>query len=60
MNIIDDIIRDWVDIIDRPIAINKKQGFILQSGMRIILQNSVLSLKSKERLSNHYKKKGYK
>ena len=60
MSLIDDLINRWVDVIDGPLSINKKQGFVLNSGMRIILEDSSLSHKSKERLSNHYKKKGSK
>ena len=60
MSLIDDLIDRWVDMIDGPLSINKKQGFVLNSGMRIILEDSSLSHKSKERLSNHYKKKGSK
>jgi hypothetical protein len=56
MSIIDDIIVRWVDIIDRPIAINNKQGFVLNNGIKIILEKSELSLKSKERLSRHYER----
>jgi hypothetical protein len=56
MNIINDIIVRWVDIIDRPIAINNKQGFVLNNGIKIILEKSELSFKSKERLSRHYSK----
>jgi|2_EtaG_2_1085320.scaffolds.fasta_scaffold233939_2 hypothetical protein len=54
MSIIDDIIESWVDIIDKPLSINKKQGFILQNGIKIILSESGLSFKSKEILSRHY------
>ena len=54
MSIIDDIIESWVDIIDKPLSINKKQGFVLQNGIRIILSESGLSFKSKEILSRHY------
>lgn len=54
MSIIDDIIESWVDIIDKPLSINKKQGFVLQNGIKIILSESGLSFKSKEILSRHY------
>tara|TARA_R100000963_G_C4637043_1_gene100976 strand:- start:272 stop:454 length:183 start_codon:yes stop_codon:yes gene_type:complete len=60
MSLIDDLINRWVDVIDGPLSINKKQGFVLKNGMRIILEDSSLSHKSKERLSNHYKKEGSK
>ena len=57
MSIINDFILNWSDVIDKPIAINKKQGFILNNGMRIILKNSILSIKSREILSRHYSRK---
>ena len=56
MSIINDIIEVWVDVIDRPLAINNKQGFVLKNGMRVILSESELSSKSKERLGRHYAK----
>ena len=56
MSIIDDIIGTWSDMIDRPLSINKKQGFVFKNGMRIILKNSILSTKSRERLGRHYSK----
>ena len=58
MSLIDDLINRWVNMIDGPLSINKKQGFVLKNGIRIILDDSSLSHKSKERLSNHYKKEG--
>ena len=57
MSIINDFILNWSDVIDKPIAINKKQGFILNNGMKIILKNSILSIKSREILSRHYSRK---
>ena len=57
MSIIDDIIESWSDMIDRPLSINKKQGFILNNGMKIILKNSILSIKSREILKRHYGRK---
>ena len=57
MSIIDDFINNWSGIIDKPLAINKKQGFILNNGMKIILKNSILSVKSREILKRHYGRK---
>ena len=54
MSIIDDIIEIWSDLIDSPLAINKKQGFLLKNGMRIIFNESGLLFKSKKILSRHY------
>ena len=56
MSIIDDIIEIWADLIDSPLAVNKKQGFLLNNGMRIIFNESGLSFKSKDILSRHYSK----
>jgi hypothetical protein len=60
MSIIDDIIGTWSDMIDRPLSINKKQGFVFKNGMRIILSKSKLSSKSNERLGRHYAKQKQK
>ena len=57
MSIIDDFIDNWADMIEKPLAINGKQGFVLKNGMKIILSESILSIKSRERLSRHYAKK---
>tara|TARA_R100001530_G_C4286341_1_gene146899 strand:- start:45 stop:233 length:189 start_codon:yes stop_codon:yes gene_type:complete len=57
VSIIDDFINNWSGIIDKPLAINKKQGFILNNGMKIILNNSILSVKSREILKRHYGRK---
>ena len=57
MSIIDDFINNWSGIIDKPLAINKKQGFILNNGMKIILKNSILSVQSREILKRHYGRK---
>ena len=58
MSIIDDIIYTWVNMIDYPIVINKKQGFVLNNGTTILLKESGLSVKSQEILRRHYEKKG--
>ena len=57
MSIIDDFINNWSGIIDKPLAINKKQGFVLNNGMKIILKNSILSVQSREILKRHYGRK---
>jgi hypothetical protein len=57
MSIIDDIIYTWVNMIDYPIVINKKQGFVLNNGTTILLKESGLSVKSQEILRRHYEKK---
>jgi hypothetical protein len=56
MSIIDDVIDRFSNLIDKPIAKNKKQGFVLKNGMRILLDNSYLSTKSQEILKRHYEK----
>ena len=60
MSTIDDIISRWVSMIDYPIVINKKQGFVLNNGTRILLEESGLSHEAQETLSRHYAKKGNK
>ena len=40
MTFIDDFVRVWVDMIDKPIIINKKQGFVLNNGTTILLELS--------------------
>ena len=60
MSIIDDLINRWVDLIDRPIVRNKKQGFVLKNGIRVLLSKSYLSAKSLEILRRNYKKEGSK
>ena len=60
MSLIDDLINRWVDLIDRPIVRNKKQGFVLKNGIRVLLSKSYLSAKSLEILRRHYKKEGSK
>ena len=60
MSIIDDVIGRWVDLIEKPISRNKKQGFVLKNGMRILLSESYLSSKSNEILKRHYIRKGIK
>jgi hypothetical protein len=57
MSTIDDIISRWVSMIDYPIVINKKQGFVLNNGTRILLEESGLSHQSQDILSRHYAKK---
>ena len=57
MSTIDDIISRWVSMIDYPIVINKKQGFVLNNGTTILLDESGLSRQSQEILSRHYAKK---
>ena len=57
MSMIDDFISRWVYMIDHPIVRNKKQGFVLNNGITIILDESGLSRQSQEILSSHYAKK---
>tara|TARA_Y100000296_G_scaffold74475_1_gene93112 strand:- start:121 stop:318 length:198 start_codon:yes stop_codon:yes gene_type:complete len=54
MIIINDMIDRWCSSIKRPIQINNKSGFVLNSGIVIIFDDSHLTQKSKERLSRHY------
>ena len=54
MNMIDTFIESWVKMIDRPLIINNKQGFLLTNGMRILFKDTSLSHKSADILKRHY------
>lgn len=54
MTMINDFIEVWVKMIDRPLTINNKQGFLLTNGMRIIFKDTRLSAKSIGILKRHY------
>ena len=54
MNMIDTFIESWVKMIDRPLIINNKQGFLLTNGMRILFKDTSLSHKSVDILKRHY------
>ena len=56
MTTINDFVEVWCEVIDQPIIINKTQGFLLNNGIRILFNDSHLSIKSRERLSRHYNK----
>ena len=43
-------------IIDRPYSINKKQGFHLKNGMRILFKDHRISAKAITILKRHYEK----
>ena len=43
-------------MIDRPIVINKKQGFHLKNGMRILFKDHKISNKAIGILKRHYEK----
>jgi|TARA_Y100000310_G_scaffold268777_1_gene281545 hypothetical protein len=58
MIIINDMIDRWCSSIKRPIQINNRKGFVLNSGIVITFEDSHLTQKSKARLKRHYKEKG--
>ncbi len=49
-------ITEYAYMIDRPIIINKKQGFHLKNGMRILFKDHKMSNKAINVLKRHYKK----
>jgi len=53
---VDEFISIWVSMIDKPIAINHKQGFLLNNGMKILFYNSSISRESQDKLTRHYRK----
>jgi hypothetical protein len=54
MTFINSFIEVWVKMIDRPLTINNKQGFLLTNGMRIFFKDTFLSQKSIDILKRHY------
>lgn len=58
MTFIDNFVSIWVDMIDKPIVINNKQGFLLMNGFRIFFEDTTMSAKSVESLKRRYKKQG--
>jgi len=57
MKPINEFINTFVSMVEKPFAINNKQGFVLKNGMRILFRDSKLSDPSKEQLKRHYAKK---
>ena len=53
---VDEFISIWVSMIDKPISINHKQGFLLNNGMRILFYNPSISRESQDKLTRHYRK----
>jgi hypothetical protein len=43
MNNINEFIQSWASMIDKPIVINKMQGLLLTTGVRIFFHNPHLS-----------------
>ena len=56
MTMINDFIDVWVKMIDRPLIVNNKQGFVLKNGWRIFFKDTMLTHKSAETLKRHYTK----
>jgi|TARA_Y100000034_G_scaffold69568_1_gene83996 hypothetical protein len=52
----DEFVSVWCPMIERPIAINNKQGFLLSNGMRILFSDPAISKESQTKLSRHYRK----
>ena len=53
---VDEFISIWVSMIDKPISINHKQGFLLNNGMKILFYNPSISRESQTKLARHYRK----
>lgn len=58
MTFIDNFVSIWVDMIDKPIIVNDKQGFLLMNGFRIFFKDTTMSTASVESLKRRYKKQG--
>jgi hypothetical protein len=52
----DTFIESWVSLVSHPFMVNKKQGFVLKNGMRILFNDPSMSPESRRSLSRHYKK----
>ena len=46
-NIGNQIVEDWSKMIKSPISVNKKQGFLLNNGMRILFAFNDLKLSNR-------------
>ena len=53
---VDEFVSTWCPMIEEPIAINYKQGFLLSNGMRILFYNPSISRESQSKLVRHYRK----
>ena len=54
----DEFVTTYLSMVEKPIIINGKIGFMLSSGIRMYFSNTHLSKHNSKRLSDHYKKKG--
>ena len=50
------IINDFIGMIEGPLVVNNKHGFVLNNGWRIFFKNTALTHKSAEALKRHYNK----
>ena len=53
---VDEFIGIWCSMIEKPIAVNSKQGFLLSNGMRILFNEPSISRESQNKLTHHYRK----
>jgi|ETNmetMinimDraft_12_1059888.scaffolds.fasta_scaffold282762_2 hypothetical protein len=56
MNNINEFIQSWASMIDKPIVINKMQGLLLTTGVRIFFHNPNLSQMSMVTLKHQINK----
>ena len=56
MNNINEFIQSWASMIDKPIVINKMQGLLLNTGVRIFFHNPHLSQMSMVTLNHQINK----
>ena len=56
MTMINDFIRTWVGMIEGPLVVNNKHGFVLTNGWRIFFKDTTLTQKSLQTLKRHYNK----
>ena len=59
MNEANEFLSHWSDMIDRPILLNTKQGFLLNNGWKIFFESYHLTTANRKTLKHHYKKQGF-
>ena len=54
----DEFVKIYLAMIEKPIIENKKIGFLLANGIRMYFKDTFMSKYNSERLRDHYIKKG--
>lgn len=54
---INEFVDRYVVLVDKPVSVNKKQGFLLSNGARIIFSDTRLTKESVNVLKRHYQRR---